>query len=146
MKYAIIDGSRVTKSGTIYELFPNTSFPKSGVPASFISDNNLLEITEWINTTKPDEKLIQNVEPYVLEGVAYNCKKETCSETEKNAAIASQWENIREERNELLKETDWRASSDLTLSDAWRAYRANLRSIPQSQADPFNITWPNTPS
>ena len=46
MKYAIVDGTTVTKTGTIYELFPNTSFPKSGVPASFISENNMLEITE----------------------------------------------------------------------------------------------------
>ena len=145
MKYAIVDGSTVTKSGTIYELFPNVSFPKSGAPASFISDNNMLEITEWISTTKPDQKLTK-VDVYVEGDKAYDCKVETCTEEEKNASISQQWENIRYARNELLKETDWRASSDLTLSDAWRTYRAELRSIPQSQADPFNITWPNTPS
>jgi len=144
MKYAIVDGSTVTKSGTIYELFPNVSFPKSGAPASFVSENNMLEITEWISTTKPDQKLTK-VDVYVEGGKAYDCKVETCSEEEKNAAIASQWRNIREDRDEKLKETDWRASSDLTLSDAWKNYRQALRDVP-SQSDPFAITWPTEPS
>ena len=144
MKYAIVDGSTVTKSGTIYELFPNVSFPKSGAPASFISDNNMLEITEWISTTKPDQKLTK-VDVYVQDGKAYDCKVETCTEEEKNVAIASQWQNIRFERDEKLKETDWRASSDLTLSDAWKNYRQALRDVP-SQSDPFAITWPTEPS
>ena len=144
MKYAIVDGSTVTKSGTIYELFPNVSFPKSGAPASFVSDNNMLEITEWISTTKPDQKLTK-VDVYVEGGKAYNCKVETCSEEEKNAAISSQWQNIRQDRDERLKETDWRATSDRTLTDNWRDYRQALRDVP-TQADPFNITWPNPPS
>ena len=144
MKYAIVDGTTVKSSGTIYELFPNVSFPKSGAPASFVSENNMLEITEWISTTKPDQKLTK-VDVYVEGGKAYNCKVETCSEEEKNAAIASQWQNIREDRDERLKETDWRATSDRTLTDNWRDYRQALRDVP-TQADPFNITWPNPPS
>ena len=144
MKYAIVDGSTVTKSGTIYELFPNVSFPKSGAPASFVSDNNMLEIIEWISTTKPDQKLTK-VDVYVEGGKAYDCKVETCSEEEKNAAIASQWQNIRQDRDEKLKETDWRASSDLTLSDAWKNYRQALRDI-TTQESPFSITWPTEPS
>jgi len=144
MKYAIVDGTTVKSSGTIYELFPNVSFPKSGAPASFVSENNMLEITEWISTTKPDQKLTK-VDVYVEDGKAYDCKVETCTEEEKNAAIASQWRNIREDRDERLKETDWRATSDRTLTDNWRDYRQALRDVP-TQADPFNITWPNPPS
>ena len=100
----------------------------------------MLEITEWISTTKPDQKLTK-VDVYVEGGKAYDCKVETCTEEEKNAAIASQWSNIRQDRDEKLKETDWRASSDLTLSDAWKNYRQALRDVP-TQSDPFNITWP----
>ena len=144
MKYAIVDGSTVTKSGTIYELFPNVSFPKSGAPASFISDNNMLEITEWISTTKPDQKLTK-VDVYVEGGKAYDCKVEATTTDERTTLINNQWSNIREERDEKLKETDWRASSDLTLSDAWKNYRQALRDVP-SQSDPFAITWPTEPS
>ena len=144
MKYAIVDGTTVKSSGTIYELFPNVSFPKSGAPASFVSDNNMLEITEWISTTKPDQKLTK-VDVYVEGGKAYDCKVETCTEEEKNAAIASQWQNIRQDRDERLKETDWRASSDLTLSEDWKTYRQALRDVP-TQSDPYSITWPTEPS
>ena len=57
MKYAIVDGTTITKTGTIFELFPNTSFSKAGVSASFVSENNMVEITEWLDATKPDQKL-----------------------------------------------------------------------------------------
>ena len=53
---------------------------------------------------------------------------------------------IRVQRNNKLSATDWRASSDLTLSDAWKNYRNELRQIPQTQTDPDNITWPTEPS
>ena len=143
MKYAIVDGTTVTKTGTIYELFPNTSFPKSGVPASFISDNNMLEITEWLATTEPDQKLTK-VDVYLESGKAYNCKVEATTTEERTTLINKQWFGIREERDEKLKETDWRASSDLTMSDDWKTYRQALRDIP-TQSDPYNITWPTEP-
>ena len=144
MKYAIVDGTTVKSSGTIYELFPNVSFPKSGAPASFVSDNNMLEITEWISTTKPDQKLTK-VDVYVQDGKAYDCKVEATTTEERTTLINKQWSSIREERDKKLKETDWRASSDLTLSDAWKNYRQALRDVP-SQSDPFAITWPTEPS
>jgi len=32
-------------------------------------------------------------------------------------------------RNVLLSETDWMANSDVTMSDAWKTYRQELRDI-----------------
>ena len=51
---------------------------------------------------------------------------------------------IRYKRDQLLVETDWMANSDVTMSDAWKAYRKALRDVP-SQADMDNITWPTKP-
>ena len=59
--------------------------------------------------------------------------------------LAFKWEGIRKQRNQLLSKTDWRASSDLTLSDDWKTYRQALRDI-TTQSDPDNITWPTEPS
>ena len=59
--------------------------------------------------------------------------------------LAEKWQNIRITRNGKLSVTDWRASSDLTLSDEWKAYRQALRDVP-TQSDPDNITWPTEPS
>lgn len=54
------------------------------------------------------------------------------------------WAAVREERNKLIAETDWWASSDLTITDEQRTYRQALRDVP-SQGDPLNITWPTKP-
>ena len=40
-----------------------------------------------------------------------------------------QLEILRSERNKLLLETDWWASSDLTMTDAQKKYRQDLRDI-----------------
>lgn len=59
---------------------------------------------------------------------------------------------LREERNQKLAETDWRASSDLTLGE-WATYRQALRDLP-STANPTldsngnlqGVTWPDKPN
>jgi len=38
-------------------------------------------------------------------------------------------EALRIERNKLLAETDYMANSDITMSDAWKKYRQDLRDI-----------------
>ena len=154
MKYAIVDGTTITKTGTIFELFPNTSFSKAGVSASFVSENNMVEITEWLDATKPDQKLTK-VDVYLDSGKAYSVKVETCTDEEKSANIASEWVKARTHRNESLAKTDWRASVDLTLSNDWKAYRQDLRDLPAQQTpkllsngqlDPTSISWPPEPS
>tara|TARA_Y100001949_G_C15764398_1_gene233616 strand:+ start:127 stop:396 length:270 start_codon:yes stop_codon:yes gene_type:complete len=59
--------------------------------------------------------------------------------------LATKWQMIRVQRNNKLSATDWRASSDLTLSDDWKTYRQALRDI-TTQSDPDNIAWPTEPS
>ena len=57
---------------------------------------------------------------------------------------------LRKERNTRLAVTDWRASSDLTLSTDWKTYRQALRDLPANQTpadnELSNITWPTEPS
>ena len=82
------------------------------------------------------------------------------TETEVNSKI-SELDNaepmrlLRIERDTRIAKTDWRASSDLTLSDAWKTYRQALRDLPASatpklnsdyQLDLTSVTWPTEPS
>jgi|TARA_R110000764_G_scaffold12638_3_gene36916 hypothetical protein len=56
---------------------------------------------------------------------------------------------LRGQRNAILAETDWMASSDFAISDAWRTYRQALRDITSQtpNADNLsNINWPTKPS
>ncbi|MBT5796771.1 MAG: hypothetical protein HOI09_05210 [Porticoccaceae bacterium] len=59
-----------------------------------------------------------------------------------NAALAA---DVRAERNTKLAESDWRASQDVTMSDAWRTYRQALRDVPAQSGFPTNVTWPIEP-
>ncbi len=62
---------------------------------------------------------------------------------------------LREERDKRIALTDWRASSDLTITDAWKTYRQALRDLPASaspkldsnyELDLTSVTWPTEPS
>jgi len=145
MKYAIIDGTTVKNTGTIKQLFPNTSFSNAGPNADFLTANNVVELVENLSFTTPTQKL-SNVDAYVDSGKVYSVKVESTTTEEQTTLTNQQWSNIRLQRDNLLKNTDWRASSDLTLSDDWKNYRNDLRQIPQTQTDPYNITWPTAPS
>ena len=52
---------------------------------------------------------------------------------------------LRAERNRLLAETDWWASSDLTMSDERKAYRQELRDITKSATSLDDVKWPTKP-
>jgi len=39
------------------------------------------------------------------------------------------WEQVREMRDYYLKESDWRAMNDRTISQAWEDYRQALRDL-----------------
>jgi hypothetical protein len=46
-----------------------------------------------------------------------------------NAALDRALDILRIKRNNLLVETDWMANSDITMSEAMRTYRQELRDI-----------------
>ena len=52
---------------------------------------------------------------------------------------------LRVERDRLLAETDWWASSDLTITTAQKKYRQDLRDITKSAKSLDDVTWPTKP-
>ena len=82
------------------------------------------------------------------------------TETEVNSKIsvldgAEPMRLLRIERDIRIAKTDWRASSDVTLADAWKTYRQALRDLPASatpkldsnyELDLTSVTWPTEPS
>ena len=53
--------------------------------------------------------------------------------------------DIRDQRDWLLKETDFYGNSDVTMPDAITTYRQALRDVPQQSDFPTTITWPTKP-
>ena len=71
------------------------------------------------------------------------------------AKPAIAWEVFRRERDAKLAATDWRAGQDLTMSDAWKTYRQELRDMTKTLSDDDlakfaanteEIEWPTEPS
>ena len=105
--------------------------------AEWIVRGDVYSGIEWLDSgqTKPTETEINN------------------KISELNSAEAMRL--LRLERNARIAETDWRASSDLTLSDAWKTYRQALRDLPATASpsldsnydlDLTSVTWPTEPS
>ena len=61
---------------------------------------------------------------------------------------------LREERDKRIAKTDWRASSDLEILNAWKTYRQALRDITTQtpkldynyDLDLTSVNWPIVPS
>lgn len=53
---------------------------------------------------------------------------------------------LREERNRRISTSDWMANSDVTMTDAWKTYRQELRDITKSATSLDDVTWPTEPS
>ena len=116
-------------------------------------------IADALLSLKPGAQWVLRGEDY--SGLEWLDSSQTIpSETEVNNKIveldnAEPMKLLREERNRRIALTDWRASSDLTLADAWKTYRQALRDLPASaspkldsnyELDLTSVTWPTEPS
>ena len=117
------------------------------------------DITDAIMSLKPGaEWVLRGTEYSGLEWLDSSQTKPT--ETEINSKISSldsaeAMRLLRIERDTRIAKTDWRASSDITLADAWKTYRQALRDLPASATpkldsnydlDLTSVTWPTEPS
>ena len=116
------------------------------------------DIPAALHSLKPGSEWVLRGDDYSgLEWLDSSQTKPT--ETEVNSKI-SELDNaepmrlLRIERDKRITKTDWRASSDLTLSDAWKTYRQALRDITTQtpklgsdyELDLTSVTWPTEPS
>ena len=94
----------------------------------YISPRNW--VTVWDDTEKKNQGLTWE-----------DSSSETLTDAEK-------LEQLRGLRNAKLQETDWRATSDLTMSDEWKTYRQALRDITKTyqSMDAVGFAWPTEPS
>ena len=89
-----------------------------------------------------DGKLIELTDE---EQAQYDAQQKAVADNAPNRRMAM----LRKKRDALLKETDWMALGDVTMSDSWKTYRQALRDIttqiPSDEAL-TNIKWPTKPS
>ena len=116
------------------------------------------DITHALQALKPGAAWSLN--GYDYSGLNWLDSKQTQpTETEVNSKIsdldnAEAMRLLRIERDARIVQTDWRASADLTLTDAWKTYRQALRDITTQtpkldsfyELDLSSVTWPTEPS
>jgi hypothetical protein len=62
---------------------------------------------------------------------------------------APTWEQIRAQRDALLKDSDWSVAGDANpkpSKEAWLTYRQALRDIPTTFKTPEEVVWPKLPA
>ena len=120
-------------------------------------------ISEALNILRPDSSWNLTGSEYSgLEWLDSSTTKPT--ETEINNKIseldsAEPMRLLREERNQLLSETDWMVTRSIetgvAMSNDWKTYRQALRDLPASstptldanyELDLSSVTWPTEPS
>ena len=90
----------------------------------------------------------------LINGIRYNLTAEEEAQRDaeelawSNGAFDRAMENLRDQRNSKLAETDYLALSDQTLSADMNTYRQQLRDITNGLTtveDVNNVTWPTKP-
>ena len=118
----------------------------------------IYEIADALQSLKPNKQWVMRNSEY--SGLEWLDSSTAPTESEINAEVTrltnlEPARLLRVERDARLAACDWRASSDLTLADAWKAYRQSLRDLPASASpkvdtngnlDMTSVTWPTIPS
>ena len=113
---------------------------------------------EAVNSLKPNKKWSWSGSDY--SGFTWLESDTAPTESEIDAEVtrlnnAESMRLLRVERDKRLTACDWRASSELTISNAWKTYRQSLRDLPASASpsldsngdwDLTSVTWPTEPS
>tara|TARA_Y100001937_G_scaffold14497_1_gene19557 strand:- start:77 stop:364 length:288 start_codon:yes stop_codon:yes gene_type:complete len=84
--------------------------------------------------------------------IQFTAEEEAARDAEEQAwaddALARAQQDLRQERNRRLAETDFYGNSDVTMSDDMKTYRQNLRDLPSGKDTVEkceNVTWPTKP-
>lgn len=123
----------------IKELSPDLQFVLKGDdPTDAISFNAAFRVVVG-QTKNGSAKLSDNPDDW--QGVTWGSVKTKLADL--NAAEPLKL--LREERNRRIAETDWWASSDLTMSAERTAYRQALRDITDTYQSLDTVVWPVKP-
>jgi hypothetical protein len=107
----------------------------------FNNNNTILKITEYGTLVIPFHGSNSDYQEYLQWLEAENLPEDA------DPTPTPTWDEIRSQRDLLLKETDWVGLTDINLQNkqAWLDYRQALRDIPQNFTNPEDVVWPVKP-
>lgn len=149
MTYAKIEEGQIVEypvyEGDIRLRFSNVSFP-----TPFVAPEGYVAVADVV---PPQVGVFENLyegQPVEIGGVWTRQWLVTdATEEQITERTESRWSAVRADRNARLAACDWTQLSDAPLTNvqtaAWAEYRQALRDI-TTQADPFDIAWPQAPA
>ena len=127
-------------SEAIIALNPNCQFVLEGEPTDAISFNAGFRLV--LGADKNNTAILSdNPDDWERAGITWGTVKIKLADLNDKEPIKL----LREERNRLIAETDWWASSDLEMSLARATYRQQLRDITKTYTSLDDVVWPNKP-
>jgi len=127
-----------TVSDAISALNPDLQWVLRGEPTDAYEFNTMFAV---IIGEDENGTAIESKEDDDWQGITWNAVEDKLAEL--NAA--EPLKRLREERNRRIAETDWWASSDLTMSAERTAYRQALRALTDSYTSLDAVVWPDKP-
>jgi hypothetical protein len=136
MLIAIVNGQTVDQVGDYQSLFPNTSFPSSGISDSFLAENNAKKVNVFKPYDANTQKLI-SVAPYVDGEWVYTVDVANLTSDDIAAKHSSEAAQNKSKAETILAKTDWTQVADVPLINKadFTTYRATVRAIA------LNPTW-----
>ena len=123
---------------------PNTSFPRT-ITEEILAD---YDVYPAVHAAMPDyneatQRVNQDAAATEVDGVwTYGYTVESLTSEEVAAVLAQKASGERATRDAKLAETDWTASTDVTMTAEMTAYRQALRDVPAQSGFPTTIDWP----
>jgi hypothetical protein len=113
-----------------------TAFAK-GTSNEVLANYDIYPVKKYVVT---DDTVVEERDPPVL------IDGEVHFYSERAKTNDEYWSEIRENRNQLLFDTDWTDLPNSPLADAqktnYQRYRTELRDMPQSTSNPKDVVWP----
>ena len=127
-------------SEAILALDPDCQFVLRGEPTDAISFNNSFRLVTGVDA---NDLAILSDDPDDWEkaGITWGTVKIKLADLNDKEPIKL----LREERNKLIAETDWWASSDLDMPLERAVYRQQLRDITKTYTSLDDVVWPDKP-
>ena len=130
MLIAKVNGQTVVEVGDYRDLFPNTSFPSTGISDAWLADNSCMGVTVFKPYDSNTQKLVPAT-PYIEGNTVYTVDVASLSPEDIAAKQASQAAQNKSKAEQLLAQTDWTQVADVPLVNKsdFTAYRATVRAI-----------------
>ena len=124
----------------------NVSFPKN-LSSTTLDAFNVVEVQAVTPPTVTHLQVWHETTPVLENGVwKQSYTVSDVSAEDLASRTEGKKEELRNQRNQLLKDSDWTQVADSPVdSQAWAVYRQSLRDIPQQEGFPWSVNFPEQP-